>query len=219
MHSPRGFLEQICYFLLCYFLISGPVTASFGFPASKSLWPLKTFKLNLALSNLFYSAARPMHPNWLRITSLFILFHGWFFFAFYWIHISRESHESFFTSLPLRDRSSPNFYFFWLLCLFFALTILMLVRQMNFLKDASRKLIKISFFPEWLVRLHILSVVLILLRSLFRLCEEQPVSAMKQWPVNSGMFETLLVNLLKSNWLTSALVDGVTSTLTILKAT
>ena len=44
-------------------LISGPVTTSFGFPASKSLWPLKTFKLNLALSNLFYSAARPMHPN------------------------------------------------------------------------------------------------------------------------------------------------------------
>ena len=29
------------------------------------------------------------------------------------------------------------------------------------------------------MRLHILSVVLILLRSLFRLCEEQPVSAMK----------------------------------------
>ena len=31
---------------------------------------------------------------------------------------------------------------------FFALTILMLVHQMNYLKDASRKLIKISFFPE-----------------------------------------------------------------------
>ena len=91
MHSPRGFLEQICYFLLCYFLISGPVTVSFGFPASKSLWPLKTFKLNLALSNLFYSAARPMHPNWLRITSLFILFHGWFFFCLLLdTHIARE---------------------------------------------------------------------------------------------------------------------------------
>lgn len=89
----------------------------------------------------------------------------------------------------------------------------------NELFERCRKLITISFFPEWLMRLHILSVVLILLRSLFRLCEEQPVSAMKQWPVNSGMFETLLVNLLQSNWLTSALVDGVTSTLTILKAT
>ena len=196
------------------------MTTSFGFPASKSLWPLKTFKLNLALSNLFYSAARPIHPNWLRITSLFILFHGWFFFSPFTGYTYRErAMKFFFTSLPLRDRSSPNFYFFWLLCLFFALTILMLVHQKNFLKDVRRKLIKISFFPEWLVRLHILSVVLILLHSLFRLCEEQPVSAMKQWPVNSGMFETLLVNLLRSNWLTSALVDGVTSTLTILKAT
>ena len=196
------------------------MTTSFGFPASKSLWPLKTFKLNLALSNLFYSAPRPMHPNWLRITSLFILFHGWFFFLPFTGYTYRERTIKFFLPHFLYETDLlPIFISSGFFAYFSALTILMLVHQMNYLKDASRKLIKISFFPEWLLRLHILSVVLILLRSLFRLCEEQPVSAMRQWPVNSGMFETLLVNLLRSNWLTSALVDGVISTLMILKAT
>ena len=135
-------------------LISGPVTASFGIPAGKSLFPLKKIKLNIAplrrwfmavdaLSNLFYSAARSMHlTEWGLLHCLYCSMDV-FFFCFitgYTCHIycsSRESHEIFFTSLPLRDRSSLNFYFFWLLCLFFALTILMLVRQMNYLKDVE----------------------------------------------------------------------------------
>ena len=177
-----------------------------------------------ALSNLFYRAARPMHLTEWGLRHCLYSFMDDFFFCFitgYTCHIdssTRESHEIFFTSLSLRDRSSLNFYFFWLLCLFFRSNYINACSP-NELFERCRKLITISFFPEWLLRLHILSVVLILLRSLFRLCEEQPVSAMKQWPVNSGMFETLLVNVLKSNWLTSALVDGVTSTLTILKAT
>ena len=176
------------------------MTASFGIPAGKSLCPLKKIKLNLALlrrwfmavdalSNLFYSAVRPMHlTEWGLLHCLYCSMDD-FFFGFitgYTCHMD----------IHVTNACSPNELF-----------------------ERCRKLITISFFPEWLLRLHILSVVLILLRSLFRLCEEQPVSAMKQWPVNSGMFGTLLVNLLKSNWLTSALVDGVTSTLTILKAT
>lgn len=135
------------------------------------------------------------------------------------------------TYIPHRERAMKFFFYLTLFTrqisqFLFLLASLLIFRSNytnacspNELFERCRKLITISFFPEWILRLHILSVVLILLRSLFRLCEEQPVSAMKQWPVNSGMFETLLVNLLKSNWLTSALVDGVTSTLTILKAT
>ena len=65
-----------------------------------------------------------------------------FFFALLLdIHVTYIAHREramkfFFTPLPLRD-SPLNFYFFWLLCLFFALTILMLVRQMNYLKDVE----------------------------------------------------------------------------------
>ena len=146
------------------------------------------------------------------------------FFCFitgYTCHIycsSRESHEIFFYPTPFTRQIFSQFLFLLASLLIFRSNYTNACSP-NELFERCRKLITISFFPEWILRLHILSVVLILLRSLFRLCEEQPVSAMKQWPVNSGMFETLLVNVLKSNWLTSALVDGVTSTLTILKAT
>ena len=179
-----------------------------------------------ALSNLFYSAARPMHlTEWgLRhclYSSMELFFY--FFLLYYRIYMSHRF---------LNAREPWNFFYLTLFTrqifsqFLFLLASLLIFRfnytnacSPNELFERCRKLITISFFPEWILRLHILSVVLILLRSLFRLCEEQPVSAMKQWPVNSGMFETLLVNVLRSNWLTSALVDGVTSTLMILKAT
>ena len=62
-----------------------------------------------------------------------------FFFALLLdIHVTyiphRERAMKFFFYLSLRDRSSLNFYFFWLLSLFYAL---MLVRQMNYLKDVE----------------------------------------------------------------------------------
>ena len=210
------------------------MTASFGIPAGKSLCPLKTIKLNLAplrcwfmavdaLSNLFYSAARSMHlTEWGLLHCLYCSMDD-FFLLYYWIYMSHilliaREPWNFFYLTPFTRQIFFQFLFLLASLLIFRSNYTNACSP-NELFERCRKLITISFFPEWILRLHILSVVLILLRSLFRLCEEQPVSAMKQWPVNSGMFETLLVNVLKSNWLTSALVDGVTSTLTILKAT
>ena len=177
-----------------------------------------------ALSNLFYSAARPMHLTEWGLRHCLYSSMDDFFFCFitgYTCHIdssTRESHEIFFY-LTLFTRQIFSQFLFLLASLLIFRSNYTNACSPNELFERCRKLITISFFPEWILRLHIFSVVLILLRSLFRLCEEQPVSAMRQWPVNSGMFETLLVNLLRSNWLTSALVDGVISTLMILKAT
>ena len=159
------------------------MTASFGIPAGKSLCPLKKIKLNLAplrrwfmavdaLSNLFYSAARPMHlTEWGLLHCLYCSMDD-FFLLYYWIYMShilliaREPWNFFFPHSLYETDLLSIFISSGFFAYFPALTILMLVRQMNYLKDVSRKLITISFFPEWLLRLHILSVVLILLRSL-----------------------------------------------------
>ena len=57
------------------------------------------------------------------------------------------------------------------------------------------------------------------LQIIFRLSNQLPGNVMRRWLVRPGMSELLLVNAHASNWLTSVLVDGATSTLTIWKAT
>ena len=141
------------------------MTASFGIPAGKSLCPLITIKLNLAplrrwfmavdaLSNLFYKAARPMHLTEWGLRHCLYCSMDEFVLLYYWIYMSHTfliAREPWIFFLPHSLYETDLLSIFissGLFAYFPALTILMLVRQMKYLKDVSRKLITISFFPS-----------------------------------------------------------------------